>query len=143
LPHTEGADIRSCPERRDIVNRTSHSPEIRPKAPLFVLLVLCAFAVVGLTHCNMTADKVTGVTMDHGREAKSNRGDCVSDCAHAANDAMDDEKELHVKNVKACHGDQACLNAEEARHNAAVDAIQEERRHCIEGCHHQGGGHGR
>lgn len=120
-----------------------HSPEIHPKAPRFVLLILCAFAVVALTQCNMTADKVTGVSLDHAEKVRPNRGDCVSDCAHQANDAMDVEKDLHVENVKACHGDQACLDAEQARHDAAVDQIQEERKHCIEGCHHQGGGHGR
>jgi hypothetical protein len=56
---------------------------------------------------------------------------------------MDDEKDLHKDNVKACKGNEACLDAEEARHEAAVDQIQENRKHCMDSCHHQGGGHGR
>jgi hypothetical protein len=138
----EGADIRSSPERRDIMSNATRSPDIRPKAPRIVLAILCVVALSGLTQCKMTADKVTGVstTMD---KAQLNRGSCVSECAHDANDAMDVEKDLHKQNVQDCHGDQACLDAEQARHNAAVDVVQENRKHCMDGCHHQGGGHGR
>ena len=120
----------------------TRSPEIRPKAPRIVLAILCAVALVGLTQCKMTPDKVTGVAMEMDK-AQLNRGNCVSDCAHDANDAMDVEKDLHKANVKNCQGNQACLDAEEARHQAAVETIQENRKHCIDGCHHQGGGHGR
>jgi len=120
----------------------TRSPKIRPKVPRIVLAILCAVALVGLTQCKMTPDKVTGVAMEMDK-AKPNRGNCVSDCAHEANDAMDDEKDLHKDNVKACKGNKACLDAEEARHEAAVDQIQENRKHCMDSCHHQGGGHGR
>lgn len=36
-----------------------------------------------------------------------------------------------------------CLLAEEARHKAALKAIDERRMECMNGCHHQGGGSGR
>lgn len=36
----------------------------------------------------------------------------------------------------------ACIEAEEDRHKAALKAINEQRRDCINGCHHQGGGVG-
>lgn len=36
----------------------------------------------------------------------------------------------------------ACIEAEKARHKAALKAIDEQRRECINGCHHQGGGVG-
>jgi hypothetical protein len=35
-----------------------------------------------------------------------------------------------------------CIRAEEARHKAALKAIEDQRRACINGCHHQGGGTG-
>ena len=36
-----------------------------------------------------------------------------------------------------------CLAAEEARHKAALKAIDAQRMECMNGCHHQGGGTGR
>lgn len=36
----------------------------------------------------------------------------------------------------------ACIEAEKARHKAALKAIDAQRRECINGCHHQGGGIG-
>lgn len=36
----------------------------------------------------------------------------------------------------------ACIEAENERHKAALKAIEEQRRDCINGCHHQGGGVG-
>ena len=119
----------------------TRSPKIRPKAPLIVLAILCAVALVGLTQCKMTPDKVTGVSMEMNK-AQPNRGNCVSDCAHDANDAMDAERDLHKDNLDDCTT-QACRDAENARHDAAVETIQENRKHCIDNCHHQGGGHGR
>jgi hypothetical protein len=119
-------------------------PQVRPKAPRFLLVVFSAFALVGLTHCNMTADKVTGVavTMGDDKEKQENHGNCISDCAHKANDALDDEKDLHKSNLKNCNGDPTCISAENARHDAAVDKIQSDKKSCMDGCHHQGGGHG-
>ena len=37
----------------------------------------------------------------------------------------------------------ACIAAEEARHKAALKAIDDQRKACVNGCHHQGGGTGR
>ena len=128
------------------MNIATRSPQLRPKAPRIVLAILCGVAVVALSQCKMTADKVTGVevttTENHSEKARENRGECVSKCAHRAKDALDDEKELHEDNVEDCKGRPACLDAENARHQAAVDKIQDDRKHCIDGCHHQGGGHG-
>jgi len=126
----------------DIATR---SPHLRPKAPRIVLMILCVIAVGALSQCKLTPDKVTGVANSLSQDVKAkndNRGNCVSDCAHRANDAMDLEKSLHQQNVKACNGNPACLAAEEARHDAALIQIQTDRQHCIDGCHHQGGGHG-
>ena len=128
------------------MNIATRSPHLRPKAPRIVLAILCGVAVIALSQCKMIADKVTGVgveatTQDHSEKSRDNRGNCVSKCAHKANDALDDEKEKHKKNLKKCNGNLACIDAENARHDAAVDRIQDNRKHCIDGCHHQGGGH--
>jgi hypothetical protein len=52
------------------------------------------------------------------------------------------EQDLHKANVDACAGDPTCLANEEARHEAAVAAIQDARKRCIDSCHQQGGGQG-
>lgn len=122
----------------------TRSPDLRPKAPRFILLaILCAVAVAGLTQCKITPDKVTGVTMEMDRNKQERGGKCVSKCSKKADKALDKEDDLYERNKKACHKDAACLAAEKARHKAAVEQIQEDRRHCVDGCHHQGGGHGR
>ncbi len=122
----------------------TRSRQERPKAPRIVLAVLCAVAVVALSQCKMTADKVTGVeaTMNQGKPQSDNHGQCISNCQHVANDAQKAENDLHKANEKACQGNPACLAAEDARHNAALNLIEEDRQRCMDGCHHQGGGHG-
>jgi hypothetical protein len=124
------------------------TPHIRPTAPRIVLAVLCVVSLMALTQCTMTADKVTGVdlgnsTSDSEKSKPKTHGNCVSECAHDANDAMKAENDLHKDNLKACNNDPTCISIEEARHEAAVDAIQEQRQHCMDDCHHQGGGHAR
>src|SRR5262245_51233539 len=123
------------------------TPYIRPTAPRIVLAVLCVVSLLALTQCTMTADKVTGVNVGSGTDSKKskpeNKGSCISDCAHQANDAMKAESDLHSNNVQACNGDPTCLANEDARHDAAVDAVQEARQHCMDECHHQGGGRAR
>ena len=119
---------------------------MRRKAPFVALAILSAVALFGLTQCKLAPDKVTGIettTAGTAGQAASAPGNCISECAHAANDAMKVEQDLHKDNVKACKGNPACLAAEEARHDAAVDQIQEGRKECMNNCHHQGGGSGR
>jgi hypothetical protein len=115
----------------------------RRKAPFVVLAVVSAVALFGLTQCKLAPDKVTGVEKTEMGKAASAPGNCISDCAHAANDAMKAEQDLHKDNVKACNKNSACLAAEDARHDAAVDQIQDGRKACMNNCHHQGGGNGR
>jgi hypothetical protein len=147
LKNTDGADIRSCPKGETSMRIATRTPFIRPTAPRIVLAVLCIVSLMVLTQCTMTADKVTGVDLAGGgispdKVQPQTHGSCVSECAHQANDAMQAEKDLHQNNVQACNSDPTCLANEEDRHEAAVEAIQEARQHCMDGCHHQGGGHG-
>ena len=116
---------------------------MRRKAPFVALAIVSAVALFGLTQCKLAPDKVTGIEQTVAGKSAAAPGNCISECAHAANDAMKVEQDLHKDNVKACSGNPACLAAEDARHVAAVDQIQEGRKECMNNCHHQGGGSGR
>ena len=122
------------------MNIAPRLPHMRLKAPRVALAILSAIALVGLSQCKLTPDKLTGV--DKAGSIKSSPGACISECAHRANDAMDGEKDLHKVLVQNCHGDPVCLAAEDARHQAAVNAIQDGRKRCMDDCHQQGSGSG-
>ena len=103
-------------------------------------LLLLAGAVLLLaatTQCRSVTDSVVGA-----KATSANAGSCISACAHAANELMREESERHVANVKACGKSKACKASETDRHVAAVQAIQDQRKACQAGCHHQGGGKG-
>jgi hypothetical protein len=110
-------------------------------AARIALALLIVGAVVALTQCKLEPDKLTGV--NKAKPAQGNSGNCVSQCAHASNEAKQLENELHVQNVQACGSDEACKAAEEARHEAALAQIHDEFKRCKDGCHQQGGGNGR
>lgn len=104
--------------------------------------VLLAVATVAIAATLVTCKSVTDNALAP-RESATLAANCVSDCAHAANEAMRIESELHVANEHACKGgDPECHQREAARHQAAVDAIQNQRKACQDNCHHQGGGKG-
>ena len=101
---------------------------------------VCLLGLVGAAGCTMIGDSVTGVSL-----SSQALGDCISACAQTANDAMRSEQSLHQENVDRClelsEPDKGpCLNAEGARHAAAVQEIADRRRECQGGCHHQGSG---
>ena len=103
-------------------------------------LLLLAGAVLlaaAITQCRMVTDNVV-----RARIGTAQASDCLKNCAKAANDALHAENDLHVTNVHACNGDTTCLAQEDARHDAAVAAIQNARQACQNNCHHQGGGTG-
>ena len=102
------------------------------------LLALLIGLAATLTQCNMVTDVLTG-TRVAGPEAATN---CVAVCAHAYNDSIRVESELHVANVHACTGNPRCLSGEGTRHETAVIRIQLGRQACQNRCHHQGGGIG-
>ena len=114
----------------DLDNRTPH-----------VRWALFAVATVAIAATLVTCKSVTDSALVP-REPATSAANCVSACAQTANDAMRVESDLHVANVHACNGDAQCLANENARHQAAVDAIQAQRRQCQDNCHHQGGGKG-
>ena len=115
---------------RDLDNR---SPRVR--------WALFAVATAALAAALVTCKGVTDRTLVPQPPATTT-ANCVSDCAQTANDAIRVESDLHVANVKACAGDSTCLANEDARHQAAVNAIQAQRKQCQDNCHQQGGGNG-
>jgi len=112
--------------------------DIRSRRVRWVLFALAIVALVAMIEtCKSVTDDVLGA-----KSGATLTANCVSDCAHAANEAIRVESDLHVSNVHACAGDSVCLANEDARHQAAVNAIQDQRKNCQEGCKHQGGGSG-
>jgi len=109
------------------------SPRVR-----WALIAVAAVALAAtLATCKSVTDNVFSP-----RQPATLASNCVSECARAANDEMRDESNLHQDIVHGCNGDSLCLANEAARHQAAVDAIQAERKRCQDNCHHQGGGSG-
>ena len=103
-----------------------------------LLFVVCAVVLVAVTtQCRMVTDNLT-----RARVGPAKASSCVAECARVANEATRVESDLHVANVHACGTNQACLDNEEKRHEAAVAAIQAKRKICQNACHHQGGGSG-
>src|SRR5258706_547402 len=119
------------------------NPAYPPKSPRMLLattalLALLLGVAVTLTQCKMVTDglSTTGVT-----EA-DNTINCVAGCAHAYNDSIRVESDLHTANVHACGDNALCHALEATRHEAAVQRIQTGRKSCQDPCHHQGGGKG-
>src|SRR5262245_46840383 len=114
------------------------SIDFRSRRARWTLFAVAAVTLVAtIDTCRSVADSVLAA-----RRSAEETANCVSACANSANDAIRAESDLHVQNVHACAGDSACLAQEEARHEAAVNAIQDQRRQCQDGCRHQGGGAG-
>lgn len=108
-----------------------------------VLLMTGAGAclAVVLSQCQMVEDGVLG-PQGLSLSANNKSGNCISACARAYADSAKAEGLLFAANVQACDGDRACMDAESARHVAAVQRIDAGRRECMDECHHQGGGVG-
>jgi malic enzyme len=114
----------------------SSIPHIPHRASRILLLAGVIVMAAALTQCKMVTDSATRPQVD-----PNGAGNCISACAHQANDMMREESDLHVANVKACTTTE-CKQAEADRHTAAVKAIQDFRKSCQDGCHNQGGGKG-
>lgn len=132
----------------------------RPLVPLPLPRLLILFAVVllaaSITQCRMVTDQIVRVQAED-----LSASSCIKACTKAAKQAIKEENELHKDRLEACRGDDdvrgngaydggdkndpknPCVLAEEARHKAALKAIDAQRIDCINGCHHQGGGSGR
>ena len=97
-------------------------------------LVLLAFSI---TQCRMVTDSLV-----RAQTGESKANSCIKICAEAAKASMKTETDLHKANVAACGSDATCKAQEEARHTAAVAAIEQQRLACQAACHRQGSGQG-
>ncbi|MBI1797071.1 MAG: hypothetical protein HY076_07730 [Candidatus Eisenbacteria bacterium] len=104
-------------------------------------IAVMALAIFSLTQCRMVEDRLTGVSVqqlnDREREGATH---CIIQCQTIAAQAFIAEAQLVAANLKACNGDPACIQAENARHQAVVQTILINLRACIDSCHRQGGG---
>jgi len=104
---------------------------------LLVVVIAALAAVIG---CTLVSDSLTGVKLD--RAAPSF---CISSCVKDSDAQLKAEIDRHLAAVAACQASPpqergACMRAEAAQHQAAMDRIAQGRRDCMNNCHRQGGG---
>ena len=116
---------------------SSASRSSRMVTRVLLLLVFTA-STLTLTHCKMVGDKLTGVEVGTFRGAN----DCIKDCKKAMKDAEKAERRRHRDLRRVCNGVRSCIDAENERYEAALEAIEAAYQACVGGCHHQGGGRG-
>ena len=113
---------------------TQQRPPSRVAMRILLLLALLA-ASMTLTHCRMVGDRVTGASIDLLRR----KNECTALCQDQFKARNQAEDQLNAQNIAACGGNAACLAAEAARHQAAVNASSSLRDACMAACEHQQG----
>ena len=108
--------------------------------PILLTLALAGILVTTLSQCRLVPDNITGVTTTPGR--LSGRSACIHDCNEQFRIAMETEESIHRAALKACGHDQACRQAEDARHHDAEDRIHDDKKACKKNCYNEGGGTG-
>jgi len=101
-----------------------------------IALVIVA-AIVG---CTLVGDRLTGISLD-----KAGPSGCIRSCSGSFADQVHAEAEVHQNAIKGCQQLSSaergpCIQAEAARHQAAMQQISSGRQECMNGCHRQGGG---
>src|SRR6185436_21054633 len=77
--------------------RMSSIPRVPNRASRILLLAGVIVMAAAVSQCKMVTDSATRPQVD-----PTGAGNCISACAHEANDRMREESDLHVANVKAC-----------------------------------------
>jgi hypothetical protein len=108
-----------------------------PRTVVYAALVTAlGIASLALSQCTQVSDTLTGVALSHGI---SNH--CKNDCNRFFLRQEQQERRLHRENLRHCKSDKACVAAENARHQAEEDRLEQARKDCRANCHRQGGGH--
>ncbi len=102
------------------------------------------------SQCSQVSDRITSPSGSSGTGVNGSGGGvsaCVQACNDAARTARDFERNLHKNNLEACkvlRGSErdACMAAENARHDARMEQISMELEACKAPCHEQGSGSG-
>jgi hypothetical protein len=100
------------------------------------LLLALLVATLVLTHCRQIGDSMNGLSADLFKR----KDECLAKCQKDFQTRNQAEDTLHQHNLAACGSNTACINAENARHQAAETASKKTRDDCMNGCHQQGGG---
>jgi hypothetical protein len=115
-----------------------------PNKALWSAAIAGAFVIglVALAGCTMMGDNLTGV-----KAHRSDTNSCIKDCNDRYKDLYSQEQALHLSNIDACQAlsqpdKDACLAAEDARHQAAMEALGTGKVECQNNCHRQGSGLG-
>jgi len=107
-------------------------------SPLWIVAALVA--VLAVAGCTMMGDNLTGVRVNGAGPTT-----CVKQCNDLYKNLYNDEQKLHDTNVNNCQAlpqpDKGnCLVAEDARHQAAKNALNAGKIDCQNNCHRQGTG---
>ena len=117
-----------------------HDQPSRTSTPR-VFAALAALAILtALASCTLVGESLTGIKMKADGPTS-----CVKECNDFYKGEFDREQKLHDSNVEACLALEqpdkgACLEAESARHSAAMEALGEAKTACQNNCHRQGSG---
>ena len=104
------------------------------------LLGAIALIVATVVGCTMVGDRLTGVSLD-----KAGPTSCIKSCTGSATDQVHAEVEAHQAAIRGCQELSSedrgpCMQAEAARHTAAMAQINSGRQECMNSCHRQGSG---
>ena len=98
------------------------------------------FIVAAIVGCTLVGDHLTGVSLN-----KAGPSGCIRSCSGSFADLVHAEAEVHQSAIRGCQDLSseergACMQAEAARHQAAMQQISSGRQECMNGCHRQRGG---
>ena len=121
------------------MRRGTHS--VHRSLRIALLMVSAAVMALLLTQCQMVDDRIAAPTV-RLLVQPSAPGSCISLCARTYADSVRAESQRHVQFVEDCDGLQECMDLEQSRHREAVSRLNQERKTCMDACHHQGAGTG-
>ena len=117
-----------------------HARLSRTSAPRVLAAVAALALLSALAACTMVGESLNGVRLKADGPTS-----CVKECNDFYKGEYDEAQKLHLSNVEACQGLEQpakteCLEAESARHSAAMMALGDAKTDCQNNCHRQGSG---
>ena len=115
---------------------------IRIVAP-WAMVAILTVAAISLPGCTQVGDSITGV----GTGANLQPSSCTDNCNRVFTQGAVAETKKLLTQLKQCASlpesqRQACINAAWAAYQAALQALDNQRKACIGSCHQQGAGSG-
>jgi hypothetical protein len=126
--------LHHTPKEEPMQHAARHN-RLRRAVVYAALATLLGAVSLTLSQCTQVGDSLTGVGRISHKPVS-----CKKQCDKDYNALKKQESALHKANKKACGSDAACKSAEEARHQAAIDALKAQRDACKANCHKQGAG---